>query len=176
MSKAKDIFSFDNHKYSKLREPARGVIAAYQTANRFFDTAQEFVYIELGMVNCAKAIHLQAHKFPQIFDRFADMLHERHLMAEYPETPELDWRKELSDLDSVFDLLIRVLDSIDEALNSFHEVTDTAEFRPMALFTEELMLENSHTYTQFLEMWARWDKDGGSMTSFDGWCRHLMEE
>lgn len=174
--KAKDLFNYDNSKYGKLREPSREVIAAYQTANRFFDTTQEFVYIELGLPFLSAAIHREAHKFPQRFDTFVDMLHERHLMGEYPATPELDWRKELSDIDSVFELIIRVFESIQEALEKFHTQTENADFRPMALYTEELMLQNSRDYTKFLQAWVRWDTDGGSMTSFDSWCKSHFEE
>lgn len=174
MPKAKDIFNFDNPVYSVLREPSRQVIKAYQDANRFFDTTQEYVYIEEGMPNLAQIIHKQAHEFPKRFDKFGDMMHERHLLIEYPETPELNWREELKDLDSVFDLLIKVFDNIQEALEKFYKVTDNEKFRPMALFAEEMMLENSKDYTKFLEIWFRWNNDGGSKTSFDSWCKHLF--
>ena len=174
MPKAKDIFNFDNPVYSELRDPSRQVIKAYQDANRYFDTTQEYVYIEEDMPILAKIIHNEAHEFPKRFDRFGDMLHERHLLVEYPATSELNWKEELKDLDDVFNLLIRVLDNIQEALEGFHKVTDNEKFRPMALFAEELMLENSHVYTKFLEIWNRWDNDGGSKTSFDSWCHTVF--
>lgn len=173
--KAKDIFSFDNAKYAPLRQPMREVIAAYQNANRFLDTVQEYVYIEHGMPYFARAIHNEAHKFPKEFDRFADMLHERHLMAEYPATEEMDWKAMLSDIDDVFETIIGVFDDIQTALEAFRSATDTADFRPMSLFAEELMLNNSKDYTKFLEAWTRWNEDGGSKTSFDGWCNHFFD-
>lgn len=173
--KAKELFSFDNSKFEKLRDPSRLVIAKYQEANRFFDSIQEYVYIEQGMPFLSKAIHYQAHKFPQRFDKFADMLHERHLMAEYPETPELNWREELKDIDDVFSLIIRVFDNIHSALEEMYNATDNAEFRPMALFVENLMQENSADYTKFIQAWTRWDDEGGSKTSFDSWCAHYFE-
>ena len=173
--KARDIFNFDNEKYKALRDPSRAVIEAYQNANRFLDTIQEYVYIEQGMPYLANAIHKQAHKFPQRFDKFADMLHERHLMAEYPETPEMDWREELKDLDNVFNTVIKVFDNINEALERMHAVTDNADFRAMALFVENLMSENSADYTKFITAWVRWDEDGGSKTSFDSWCNKYFE-
>lgn len=176
MQKAKDIFNFDNPLFRPLREPSREVIKAYQDANRYFDTTQEYVYIEEGMPILAKIIHTEAHEFPKRFDKFVDMLHERHLMGEYPATEELNWREELKDLDSVFDLLIRVLNNIQDALENFHKVTDNSQFRPMALLTEELMAENSKVYTKFLQLWFRWNNDGGSKTSFDSWCHTLFCE
>ena len=171
--KLREIYSYDNPAFSVLRDPARGVIAAYQDANRILDAIQEFCLIEEGMPNLSAAIHFQAHQFPARFDSFADMLHERHLMAEYPATAEMDWREEIKDLDDVFRCTLAAMEDIHDALEAFHAVTDNAKFRPMALFTEELMTQNSADYTKFLEMWARWDNDGGSKTSFDSWVRHF---
>lgn len=175
MPKAKDLFSYDIEPFASLREPARAVVSAYQTANRFFDTVQEYVYIEQGMPFLSHAIHARAHEFPLRFDTFIDMLHERHLMGEYPATPELDWRAELKDLDDVFSIIIRVLDTIRKALEDFRAKTDNSDFREMALKTEELMLQNSADYTKFLQAWVRWDEEGGSKTSFDSWCRHFFD-
>lgn len=172
----KDKFNFDNPKFAPLREASRDVIKAYQDANRWFDTTQEYVYIEQGMLNLSKIIHLQAHKFPNIFDDFVDMLHERHLMGEYPSTEELNWREELQSVDDVFDLIIRIFEHIDEALEAFHKVTDNADFRAMALKTEEFMLQNSQSYTKFLELAFRWQNDGGSKTTFDSWCKDLIND
>lgn len=173
MAKLREIYSYDNPKYGVLRDPARAVIAAYQTANRFLDTIQEYALIEEGMPNLSAAIHRQAHQYPGRFDSFADMLHERHLTAEYPATAEMDWREELKDLDDVFRCVLSAMEDIQDALEAFHAAVDNAQFRPMALFTEELMTQNSADYTKFLEMWARWDSDGGSKTSFDSWVRHF---
>lgn len=176
MPKARDLFNYDNEKYQPLMDASRAVVKAYQDANRFLDTTQEYVYIEQGMRYFSKMIHKQAHKYPVQFDKFTDMLHERHLMAEYPSTPELDWKEEFKDLGDVFALIIRVFDNIQEALEGFRNVTDNASFRAMALFVEELMLENSRDYTLFLEAWFRWDNDGGSKTSFDSWCEKLLDD
>ena len=172
MATLREQYSYDSPIYSVLRDPSRGVIAAYQNGNRYLDTTQEVVLIEEGMPNLSKVIHRQAHKYPARFDKFADMLHERHLMAEYPATPEMDWREELKGLDDVFRCVLDAMNEIQEALEAFHAVVDNATFRPMALFTEELMAENSADYTLFLELWARWENEGGSKTSFDSWVAH----
>ena len=74
MPKVKDIFNFDNPIYAPLRNPSREVIKAYQDANRYFDTTQEYVYIEQGMKYLSKIIHEQAHEFPKRIDSFIDML------------------------------------------------------------------------------------------------------
>lgn len=172
----KDIFNFDNPKYAVLRNASRNVIKAYQDANRWMDTTQEYVYIEQGMPNFARIIHNQAHEYPKLFDEFVDMLHERHLMGEYPATEELNWREELKSVEDVFGLIIRIFEHINEALEDFHKATDNAEFRAMALKTEEFMLKNSQTYTVFLELANRWDDDRGSKTSFDSWCEEYLDD
>lgn len=179
MSKIKDFFSFDNPKFSPIKKASRDVIEAYQNGNRYLDTAQEYVYIKLGMPNLAKVIHNQAHEFPKTFDRFVDMLHERHLMAEYPATEELDTSEYFNNLDSVFSFVITVFEDIGEKLEVFRNITDNGELRPMSLFAEELIAENSKNYTKFLEMWARWDINENvstSLTTFDSWCSEHFKE
>ena len=80
------------------------------------------------------------------------------------------------DVGKVFDLVVRFYEHINEALEAFHAATDKGEFRAMALKTEELMLANSRDYTTVLELWARWDEDGGSKTTFDGYVGELTEK
>lgn len=116
------------------------------------------------------------HEFPKKFDAFIEMLHENHLMGEYPVTPELDLKAELQSVDDVFALLIKVTDNIQEVLDVFHKVADSALLRPMALFSEELMLQNSASRTKILALWKRWDTDGGSKTSFDSWVEKILDE
>ena len=168
--RARDVYNYDTSPYDVLREPARQVVAAYQQAARFLDTVQESVYIEHGLVHTARILHDLAHKMPKRFDKFGEMLHERHLMTEYPATPELTERVE--DMDTAFEIVIAVLDDIQTALENFRTVTDNAALRPMALKSEELMLQNSKDYTLILDMWAMWDMSE-SKTSFDNWAQHL---
>lgn len=176
MPKVNEYFGWELPKYAGLRDPARNVIKSYQDANRFYDSAQEYVYIEEGMVFLSRFIHKRAHEFPKKFDSFIEMLHEHHLMGEYPSTPELDWRSELRSVDDVFSLLIRISDSIQESLEAFHKKAEAPGLRPMALFSEELMLQNSKERTQILSLWKRWDTEGGSKTSFDSWVSKILEE
>ena len=91
----------------------------------------------------------------------------------------MDWREELKSIDDIFRCLMAAFEEIQTALENFRKVVDNADFRPMALKAEELMTQNSADYTKFLDMWARWDNEGGSKTSFDSWVRHyagLCEE
>lgn len=179
--KLKEKYNFDVEPFKGLRDAARAVSKAYLDGNRFLDAAKEYVYIEQSLKFCSEIVHRQAHKFLQLLDDFGDMLHENHLMQEYAETPELNWREELKNMDGVFEFITRVLDNVQEALEAFHAATDNAQFRAMALYTEELMLTNSRDRTKFLEMWAMYDEpkvNGGvaSSTSFDGWCKKILDE
>lgn len=168
--KVRDVYNYDASPWDVLREPARQVVAAYQQAARFLDTVQESVYIEHGLVNTARILHNLAHEMPKCFDVFADMLHERHLMAEYPATPELTERVE--DMDKAFEIVIAVLDDIQTALEAFRSATDNGTLRPMALKAEELMMQNSRDYTNVLNLWAMWD-ESESKTSFDSWALRM---
>ena len=178
--KLKEKYNFDVEPFKGLRNAARAVSKAYLDGNRFLDAAKEYIYIEQSLKFCSEIVHCQAHKFLQLLDDFGDMLHENHLVQEYPETPELNWREELKDMDGVFEFITRVLENVQEALEAFHDATDNAQFRAMALYAEELMLTNSQDRTKFLEMWAIYDQlneqgGAGSPTSFDGWCQKQLE-
>ena len=94
-------------------------------------------------------------------------------MGIYPSTPELV--EEIGDVDKAFEIVIGVMDEYQEALEAFHRATDNADFRPMALKTEEFMLANSQLYTKILQAWNMWDK-GVNASSFDNWVLHLMED
>lgn len=179
--KLKDKFNFDNPKFGVLRDSARVVSREYLQGNRCLDEAKEYVYIEQSLKFCSDIIHLQAHKFLELLDTFGDLLHERHLMQEYPATEEIDWKTTFTDMDSVFDFIVKVLENVGEALEQFHAKTDNAQFRPMALKTEELMLINSKDHTKFLELWAIYDQlnekgSMGSPTSFDSYCKKFLDE
>ena len=169
----KETYNYDNEPFAALRDSARGVVAAYQDAARFLDTTQENVYINMGMKHLAHKIHLLAHEMPKRFDDFGDMLHERHLMVEYPATSELVEKIETPD--EAFTVVISVLDNVQDALERFREATDNAVFRPMALKAEELMTQNSRDYTKFMEMAAMWENGGISAASFDNWVLHLED-
>ena len=73
MARVRDIYNYTNPRYAGLRDPMRRVVGAYQNANRFLDTVQEWVYIEAGMIHTSRMIHNLAHKMPEQFDKVADM-------------------------------------------------------------------------------------------------------
>jgi hypothetical protein len=131
---------------------------------------QESILIDFGMPNTAKVIHDNAHEFPKRFDSFIDMLHENHLRGEYPATAELT--EPIEDVDKAFELTVAALDNVKDVLNAFHALTDNDEFRPMALFTESLMQQNSADYTKFLEMWAMWD-ESSDKAAYDKWAKQF---
>lgn len=162
---------YDIPPYDKVKAPARAVSKAYLDGNRYLDTCKEVVYINFGMPHFSEIIHEQAHKYLETLDKFGDMLHERHLMQEYPATEELDWEAEFTeDIESVFEFVLAVLESVQKALEEFRSATDDASLRAMSLTAEELIVENSRDYTKFMELWGRASRDKGSLTSFDNYC------
>ena len=169
-------FGYGVPPYTGLREPSRAVSAAYGEGNKWLDQLKEYVYIEQGMPNLSRLIHNAAHRQLERLDDFGDLLHERRLAQFYPTTQELDLYGEVRDLDGAFALVIRVLEHVQAALLAFRDAAASAGLLPLALRTEELMLRNSGEYAVFLELWSRWDADGGSKTSFDGLCEEYLEE
>lgn len=170
--KVTDIYNWRNDKYAPAYESMRNVVAAYQEANRVFDTVQEWVLMDAAMPNTAQVLHEIAHKFPQRFDKFIEMLHEQHLKGEYPATNELT--EPIENLEKAFEIAISALDNIQDALTAFHADTDNVALKPMALFAENAMQENSAEYTALLEMWSMWDESVGK-TSYDGWAKQYSE-
>ncbi len=170
--KLRDRYGWEKPLYAGLRDKARAVVGAYQNAARHLDALQEFVYIEIGLVHTAHKIHNLAHEMPKRFDAFGEMLHENHLMTEYPATPE--FQNMYEDMDEVFDCIAGVLDEIQMALYAFREEAEKdARLLPMALVAEDLMVENSQSRTLFNEMWAMYDDTTVSATSFDNWVKDL---
>lgn len=169
----RDRYNWENPAYAPLHGPARDVVSAYQNAARWLDTIQEWVYIEAGLIHTARIIHNLAHAMPVQFDRFGDMLHERHLAVEYPGTPELV--EEIGDMDHAFFLITGILEAIDKALQTFCEIAEESGQRAMVIQTEELIADNSKHYTYILNMWGMWERTG-SETSFDSWAWRFGRE
>lgn len=171
--KVTDRFSWDKEPYAPAREPAKAVVGAMQDAARWLDTVQEWVLMDAGMPHTARVVHDMAHTFPAKFDKFIDMLHEQHLKGEYPSTAELT--EPIESVDKAFELVIAALDNVKTALTEFHSVTDNDDIRPMALYAENALQENSADYTKILFMWKMWDENGNK-TSYDNWVKDFGKE
>ena len=173
MPKLSEFFTYDKEPYSRLREAARGVTGAYGAQNKWLDTMQEWLFIECGLKHTSDLIHGIAHRALVDLDEFSDILHERHLMTEYPATEEL--AEIFGDPSDVFAAVCTVLEATGEALKNFR---DTAAATPtvdgLALKTEDLMMKNSREYDVVLKLWQMWDQ-GVSASSFDNWALHLKD-
>lgn len=174
MPKLREIYSYDNAAYAPLRDAARRATAAYQDAARGMDTLKEWVLIEFGLVHTAEAIHRLAHLQPQRFDAVGDILHQRHLMQEYPETGE--YRERPEDMDGVFAEVIRFLGVIEKALKECVRVSDELELYPLGRAFENLQMQNSESYEKFLYAWQMYDETDAGAASFDDWMRKLFGE
>ena len=144
-----------------------------QNANRGLDTLKEIVLIEMGLVNTSDAIHKLAHKQPGYFDQIGDILHQRHLIQEYPATAE--YTKSPEDLDEVFEEAIRMLQESEDALKEFVIAADECGQYALARQAESIQIENSLDYEKLLYAWQMLDESDGSATSFDNWVKHLFE-
>jgi hypothetical protein len=174
MAKLRDIYHYENPRFSPLRDAARRATAAYQNAARGLDTLKEWVLVEFGLVHTADAIHRLAHEQPKRFDVIGDILHQRHLMQEYPETPE--YRERPEDMDGVFGEVIRLLEDIEDALRDCVGVSEEVGLYPLAREFENLQMENSKSYETMLYAWQMYDATESSGTSYDNWIEHLFSE
>lgn len=170
--KLADFFNYENEMFSPLRDAARKVTAAMQNANRGLDTLKEIVLIDIGLVHTSDAIHELAHKQPGYFDKIGDILHQRHLIQEYPATEEYTNRPE--DLDAVFEEVIKFLKENDEALKEFIRACDESKNYALAREAETIQIENSEDCEKFLLAWHMFDTTDASATSFDDWVLHLF--
>ena len=144
-----------------------------QNANRGLDALKEIVLIEMGLVNMSDAIHKLAHKQPGYFDQIGDILHQRHLIQEYPATEE--YTKKPEDLDEVFEEAIRMLQESEDALKEFVLTADACGLYALAREAEGIEIENSHDYEKLMYAWKMLDESDGSATSFDNWVKHLFD-
>ena len=167
----RDNYGYENAKYAMLKQPSIDVTSAFGRANHFLDTIQEGVYIEAAMPYTSRYIHNVAHKMLKWLDDFSDILHERHLMTIYPPVPQLD--EDVRDMNRVFEIVIQIFDEVQEALESFHSACETSAMRPLAIKTENLMMDVSAEYTNILAMANMWER-GVSHSSYDNWVLHLM--
>lgn len=173
MAKLREIYNYEGPRFSPLRDAARRATAAYQNAARGLDTLKEWVLVEFGLVHTADAIHRLAHEQPKRFDVIGDILHQRHLMQEYPETPE--YRERPEDMDGVFGEVIRLLEDIEDALRDCVGVSEEVGLYPLAREFENLQMENSKSYETMLYAWQMYDKTDGSATSYDNWVEKLFD-
>lgn len=165
-----DEYSYE--KFPALREPARRVTASLLNAMRFMDSTKECVLILSGMPETAKQIHGQAHKYGEYWDVFGDILHQRHLLQEFPATPELGERP---DATRAFEIVIACMDEVESALRGFIEAAESENLHPLARAAENLQMLNSDDYTLWLQAADMWERGGMSKTSFEGWIKDLFE-
>ena len=171
--KLADFYNYDNERFAALRDASRKVTEKMQNANRGLDTLKEWVLIEMGLVNTSNEIHKLAHKQPGYFDQVGDILHQRHLIQEYPATEE--YTKRPDDMDGVFEEIMRLLRENDEALKDFIRVCDENAQYALARQAETIQIENSEDCTKFLMAWQMYDMTDASATSYDNWILHLFE-
>ena len=172
--KLADFYNYENEKFSPVRDAARRVTAVMQTSNRGLDSLKEWVLIEMGLVHTSDAIHELAHKQPKMWDELAEILHQRHLMQEYPATEEYTKRPE--DMDGVFKAVIELLQANEDALKEFVRVCDENGLYALARQAESIQIENSADYDKFLKAWQIFDTTDASATSYDNWILHLFHE
>lgn len=166
----REIYNYEDRRFSPLRDPMREAMRAYLNAERYFAAIKEVVWGRFGMKYLSDAIHSLEHKQPPRIDQFGDILHQMGLEIEYPATPELD--EPLPDLDDVFRVCVEIVDEIGAALGGFIRKADELNLYALGREAENLQMDNSADRTKLLEAWSMWDNKV-SASSFDKFVRIL---
>lgn len=172
--RARWYYSWRNERFSKLYEPVRRVMGAYGNAEKWFADVKDRVLTELGMPFLSDHIHALEHLQPERIDEFSKVVHVYGLRLPYPETKELAENLN-DDLDRVFEVCVRIIDEIDEAINEFIRESADGEFNALSLKAEELQLINTYDRRALIEAWKMWDNGEMSRASFDSWCKKHFE-
>lgn len=159
-------------RWPMLREPSRAVTDAMQRAMRFMDSCKESVLILEGMPMTALCIHKQAHTYGELWDQFGEILHQRHFIQEFPGTPELD---EKPDLSRAFEIMLDCMERVITALGEFILAADANRLYPLGREAENLQMEVSGDMTRWLEAARLWEDSAGSKVSFEKWMRDFFD-
>ncbi len=170
MPKLRDRYGWEHEPFRNFRDQARGVTAALGAQNKWLDTVQEWFYIENGMGSVSGIVHRIAHRALEILDEFSEILHERHLETEYPETREM--AEKPRDVSDALETVCTILDQTEAALLAFRNASATVP--AISLKTENLIMEVSADQKTVLALWQMWD-NGISASSFDNWAKNFAE-
>lgn len=169
----KDVYNYDNPRFSMLRDPMRRVMGAFGNAEKWFATLKEWALMEAALPSLSDAIHALEHKQPERIDLFADGFRPWHLMVEYPPTDEL--AEDITDVDYLFEICLRIIAETNLALLDFAKLIDDMEFRSMIVAVEEIMAQNNADRSKLMQAAAMWDTNPQA-TSFDNFVRNLFQE
>lgn len=158
---------YDDPRYAPIEQPAKDVVAAYQNANKWLDSIKEVILIELGCPFFSNEIHKLAHTMPGRFDKFGDILHERHLLIHYPETQVI--RKLPESMEEAFDMIFAILDDINVSIMNFIDATKDTSLHFMALEAENLLTDINTEYSHLGNARKMLDLSNGNLGSFDRW-------
>lgn len=145
-----------------IKYKARQVNKAFLDGNRFLDSAKEYVYMQYGMNNFSRLVHGQAHKYLDMLDKFAEVLHACNIEQVYPDTPELAVSEELNGIESVLKFVLRTINNVQECLVDFVSAAD-GEYRNMAILAEGIIAENSGSYHYYYELLSIYKKVGDTL-------------
>lgn len=181
--KVSEIYNYANSQFSKLKEPMRKIMTAYQNGARWFDSIQEELMMERGLRQIPLIIHQMAHSFPQEFDKFSEILHTKNLKVEYPSTDELIVSPEDLLLGNVFKFAIDVINSIDLELSNIISICDNDnELKSLVDSLSQLQTNNVKKAETIFSMWRMFDilkgeedKEEKIYVSFENWIEEHIK-
>lgn len=154
-----------SNEHQALNTASRGVMSAYQNANRWLDTIKEDILINKGCPYFSNIVHQLAHTMPGRFDRFGDILHTKNLLIPYPATEE--WRNALPDMPSVFKAIYEILDQIQIELIAFKKCAEECSLLSMSIECDQLITDIASEYEFYYRIEKMLEYCGGNLTQWD---------
>lgn len=169
---ALDDINSENAANTDLETAAINVMAAYQNANRWLDSVKEAIYIKMNCPFFSSFVHELAHKMPQLFDEYGDILHTINMEIPYPATEEIE--KKPDNLNEAFIIIFNILDAIKKALNEFISYVDK-EYHGMACSAENCLNTIENEYPNLYRLQAKAKECGDDTVSFDKFVGQFVE-
>ena len=161
-------------RVSGVESSATGVMASYQNANKWLDIIKEELLMTHGCVFFSNHIHELAHTMPERFDKFGDILHTANMKVPYPATGYIPFN--LEDMNSIFNAIFEILDSINESLRDFIKINQDSKYHSMASVTEELLIDIDSEYTNLYRFQKAYHMSNSDIIKFDKWVSRYMRE
>lgn len=165
-------FSQSYTEFPRFYEPARRVMAAFGKAMWHFAQLKEIIWYEVGYENVKEFFHHMEHSYGEHIDNYKLLMAQVGLPLLYPDIPGMSM--ENRGLAECFDIGIRLIDSVNEALSDFIEATDLDRFEPLARQAENIQMANYKPRAVMLQARTMANNGGGSATSFDNWFKDMI--
>lgn len=164
-------FSKAYENYPNLYETGKKAIGEMGRAMWHFAQLKEITWYQWGLQGITAAVHGLEHVYGEYIDRFKEAIATLGLPLIYPDIKALD--EDFTDIVSILDTCIDLIDDVNNALSDFIFETDNARLEPLARQAEEIQIMNFRPRA-WLTQTRTMAENGESMASLDKWFEEFM--